>query len=232
MSKRKQSFKEKSSKKTKKPCGLTLLPYELLSTVFVLSSNSELPTTCRALYQQLYYCHNNLKISFLLHRCKYKSKNLLEEASRFQFFNRALVENIDQFAQRKLTFSKKKIPSRLFMEETNKEHEELIALLLERGGDPNRPEGFPIFKSVSSGRVHLVKLLISYGATPQIKNNRALKACVARNNFEMVNYLLDELKVEPDSDTLGVCVKKNLWDMFQVLVDHGAVPDMNTISIT
>ncbi|KAG1448937.1 hypothetical protein G6F56_008802 [Rhizopus delemar] len=234
MSKRRHSNSQEDVNKKQKetPCAIAILPYELLSTIFILSTNPELPITCRALYQQLYCCHDSLKIAFLLHRTKNDVNKLMEEASRFQFFNLSLINGMDQIAQHKLNFFKKKIPSRLFLEKANEEHEKLISLLLERGADPNRPEGFPIFKSVSSGRMNLVKLLISYGATPKIKNNRALKACVARNNFEMVNYLLDELKVVPDSETLEVCVKRNLWDMFQLLVDHGAVPDMSTISIS
>ncbi|KAG1057390.1 hypothetical protein G6F46_000724 [Rhizopus delemar] len=237
MSKRKHSgSKEQPTiKKQKRPCGLTLLPYELLSTIFILSSNPALPVVCRALYQRLYCCHDTLKIAFLLHRTQYNVEKLLEEASRFRFFNGALVRQLDQVAQQPLNFHDKKIPSRLFLEEpaaTLKEREELILMLLERGGSPNRPKGYPIFKSALLGRLDRVKLLVSFGADPTAQNNMALRACVARNNREMVDYFLDELKVRPDSETLKVCVQKNLWDMFQLLVDHGAVPDLSTIAVS
>ncbi|CAO3665069.1 hypothetical protein G6F70_005211 [Rhizopus microsporus] len=228
--------KEKTvAKKRKRPCGLTMLPYEIISTIFIQSSNPSLPIVCKALYQQLYYCPDTLKIAFLMHRTKNDPEKALEEASRFRFFSYALMERLDKMTQRTVMFCNKKIPSRLFLAEpteTLQERDQLILALLERGASPNRPKGYPIIKSALLGRLDQVKLLVSFGADPTAQNNMALRACAGRNNREMVDYFLDELKVKPDSETLKVCVQKNLWDMFQLLVDHGAIPDMSTIAVS
>ncbi|CAO3634492.1 unnamed protein product [Cunninghamella echinulata] len=132
-----------------------------------------------------------------------------------------------------LSYEKKKIPPYLFHNPNQQQsHFELIRLLLQRGASPNKPKGYPIIKSAQLGRKDLIELLIQHGADPSIRNNMALRACVARNNKELTLYFLDELHVKPDSETLKVAVQKELWDMVQLLMDHGAVPDMATVNFT
>ncbi|KAI9303399.1 hypothetical protein BJ944DRAFT_268483 [Cunninghamella echinulata] len=132
-----------------------------------------------------------------------------------------------------LSYEKKKIPPYLFHHPNQQQsHFELIQLLLQRGASPNKPKGYPIIKSAQLGRKDLIELLILHGADPSIRNNMALRACVARNNKELTLYFLDELDVKPDSETLKVAVQKELWDMVQLLMDHGAVPDMATVNFT
>ncbi|KAG2206763.1 hypothetical protein INT47_003705 [Mucor saturninus] len=216
-----------------KPCGLFKLPFEIVSHIFILSSNPNLPVVNQFLYRQLYYCSDSIKIRFLEH--KYTPENVFEEAVKYPFFSLELLKRLDKLHNEKLSFKGKKIPARLFLEEPSeslRERDAIVLELLERGACANRPKGFPLIKSAQLGRLDRVKLLIQFGADPTIRNNMALRVCAARNNKEMVLYFLDDLKVKPDSDTLKACVQKNLWEMFQILVDHGGVPDMSTINST
>lgn len=216
-----------------KPCGLFKLPFEILSHIFILCSNVNLPITNQFLYRQLYYCSDSIKIQFLDY--KYRGNNVFEEAVKYPFFSLELLKRLDKLHNEKLLYKDKKIPARLFLQEPNEtlsQRDAIVLELLERGACSNRPKGFPLIKSAQLGRLDRVKLLIQYGADPTIRNNMALRVCAARNNTDMVRYFLDDLKVKPDSETLKACVQKNLWDMIQVLVDHGAVPDMSTINFT
>jgi hypothetical protein len=215
------------------PSGLLKLPFEILSKIFILSCNPDLPIASQHFYHQLYYCHNTIKFSLLFHRNNHNVQLAFEEAVRFPFFNQDLWQRFDK--RETTTYKDKKIPARLFLEEplgTRQERDDMIIALLERGASPNRPKGFPLIKSAQLGRLDTVKRLVEHGADPTLRNNMALRVCAARNNRAMVDYFLDELKIKPDSETLGVCVKKKLWDMFHLLVDHGAVPDMSTINST
>ena len=215
-----------------KPSGLLKLPFEILSHIFILSSNTCLPIVNQHLFQHLYYCHDTIKIRFIRHKCN--NQDVIHEIVKYRFFNLELLKRLDTPTQ-KLSFKDGKIPARLFLnepEETLTERDAIVTELLERGGCPNRPKGYPLIKSAQLGRLDRVKLLISFGADPTIRNNMALRVCAARNNKEMVLYFLDDLHVKPDSETLKACVQKNLWEMIQILVDHGAVPDMSTINFT
>ncbi|KAI8377321.1 hypothetical protein BD560DRAFT_390770 [Blakeslea trispora] len=216
------------------PSGLFQLPYEILSSIFILSGNPQLPIACRFFYNHLYYAPNTTKLAFLLYRANKDPQKALEDGIKFAFFDMDLLTRFDRLIDT-VSLKDKKIPARLFLEEpkdTLQERDNIILGLLERGASPNRPKGFPLIKSAQLGRLDQVKRLINFGADPTIRNNMALRVCAARNNRVMVNYFLDELKVKPDSETLKACVQKNLWEMIQVLVDHGAVPDMSTIDFT
>ncbi|KAF1805264.1 hypothetical protein V8B55DRAFT_1493019 [Mucor lusitanicus] len=217
-----------------KPCGLFKLPFEILSRIFILSGNTELPLVCKYLYQQLYYCHDSIKIFFLVHRAHNNIERAFEDAIKFPFFNMDIMQRFEKM-QPSLQYKDKKIPARLFLQDpqdTLEQRDSLILALLEKGASANRPKGYPLIKSAQLGRLDQVKLLVKFGADPTMRNNMALRVCAARNNREMVDYFLDELHVKPDSETLKACVQKNLWDMFHVLVGHGAVPDMSTIDFT
>ncbi|KAL7318170.1 hypothetical protein PS15m_004428 [Mucor circinelloides] len=217
-----------------KPCGLFKLPFEILSHIFIMSGNTALPVVCKHLYQQLYYCHDSLKMSFLLQRSQNDVEKAFEDAIKFPFFNMDMLRRFEKM-QPSLQYNDKKIPARLFLQDpqdTLQQRDSLILALLEKGASANRPKGYPLIKSAQLGRLDQVKLLVKFGADPTMRNNMALRVCAARDNREMVDYFLDELHVKPDSETLKACVQKNLWDMFQVLVDHGAVPDMSTVDFT
>ncbi|KAI9469124.1 MAG: hypothetical protein EXX96DRAFT_624027 [Benjaminiella poitrasii] len=225
-----------ATQKQQKPCGLFFLPFEIISSIFILSSNTHLPIVCRHLYNQLYYAPNFIKLRFLLYRSNNDIMKAFELAIRFSFFDMDLMDRFDKLNGKPISYQDKKIPARLFLSKDDKNksdsNDKIVIALLERGASPNRPKGYPLIKSAQLGRLDQVKLLVKYGADPTIRNNMALRVCAARNNRVMVEYFLDELKVKPDSETLKVCVHRNLWDMIQILVDHGAVPDMSTINDT
>jgi hypothetical protein len=241
---------------------LTLLPHELLCEIFILSSNPHLPVTCRTLAYQLYYCADSVKIAWLLWRHNNDIQASFEAGVLFPFFTTRLLYRMDALhrtqQQQKLEqqlsttgadttdllilanepaqtipYTKKKMPPHLFNCETpTDEIDSMITILLERGGSPDKPKGYPLVKCAQLGRMDKVQQLIKYGATPTLRNNMALRVCAARNNMDMVLYFLDHLKITPDSETLKACAQKKLWNMVQVLVDHGAVPDMNTVNFT
>ncbi|KAI8071507.1 hypothetical protein BC940DRAFT_293033 [Gongronella butleri] len=108
----------------------------------------------------------------------------------------------------------------------------LLAALLKRGASATRPNGYPLIKSAQLGDLAKVQLLVDHGADPAHRNNMALRICASRNNMPMARYFLETLHVQPDSDTLKTCAQKQLWEMVQLLMDHGAVPDMSTINFT
>ncbi|KAI8343933.1 hypothetical protein BC941DRAFT_407355 [Chlamydoabsidia padenii] len=221
---------------------LTLLPHELLCEIFILSSNPHLPLVCRTLAYHLYHCADSVKITWLLYRHNNDIKAAFEAGVLFPFFTTRLLFRMDVLYQQQqqdsineltIPYTKKKMPPHLFSREhPTEDTNALITLLLDRGGSPDKPKGYPLVKSAQFGRLDKVQQLIKYGANPTIRNNMALRTCAARNNMEMVLYFLDHLKVTPDSETLKECAHKKLWKMVQVLIDHGAVPDMNTVNFT
>ncbi|KAF7722492.1 hypothetical protein EC973_003112 [Apophysomyces ossiformis] len=229
------------SKKDKKPIKriksatsqIIFLPCEIITYIFVLSSNPQLPLVCRNLMHMLYKCSETVKMEWLLHRYHYNIIKAFEEGLRFSFFDMQLLSHFDRLYQQRtlepsIPFTSKTIPGHLFARTDTS----LAMELLSRGGSPNKPQGYPLVKSAQLGRTDMVKKLVGYGADPTIRSNMALRVCAARNNRELVRYFLDELHVKPDSKTLEACVQKGLWDMVKILVDYGAVPDMSTINST
>lgn len=185
--------------------GLFKLPFEILSEIFILSSNTSLPIVNQFLFHQLYNCHDTLKIKFLRYKCHDDIQKTLEEAIKYPFFNLRLLQRLDEHSILPYSYKDGKIPARLFLQDpsdTLKERDDIVLELLKRGGSPNRPKGYPLIKSAQLGRLDRVKLLVSFGADPTLRNNMALRVCAARNNKDMVSYFLDDLKIKPDSETL------------------------------
>ncbi|KAI8089678.1 uncharacterized protein BX664DRAFT_333631 [Halteromyces radiatus] len=211
---------------------LTMLPHELLCDIFILSSNPDLPLTCRTLYYHLYNCCESVKMRWLLYRHDNDIQAAFEAGVLFPFFTTDMLARFDLLYQTKIPYTKKKMPPHLFSRKRTIETDAMINQLLIRGGSPDKPKGYPLIKCAQLGHMDQVQLLIHHGANPTLRNNMALRVCAARNNMTMVLYFLDKLNVTPDSETLRACVQKKLWKMVQVLVDHGAVPDMNTVNFT
>ncbi|KAG0171073.1 hypothetical protein DFQ28_010552 [Apophysomyces sp. BC1034] len=212
---------------------MIFLPCEIITRIFILSSNPHLPVVCRNLMHMLYKCSETVKVEWLLHRHNQNIFEAFEEGLRFPFFDIQLLTHFDRLYQQRtleqnIPFTNKTIPRHLFSQTDTS----LALQLLSRGGSPNKPQGYPLVKSAQLGRTDMVKCLIAHGADPMVRSNMALRVCAARNNRELVCYFLDELHVKPDSKTLEACVQKGLWDMVKILVDHGAVPDMSTINFT
>ncbi|KAI8374726.1 uncharacterized protein BYT42DRAFT_547720 [Radiomyces spectabilis] len=218
--------------------GLTRLPFEVLAKIFILSSNPQLPVTCRFTFHMLYHAPDDLKVAWLLYRHGHILTAACEAALKFPFFSMSLLERFDRLYARqqqqpdaKILFTKKMVPPQLFSK-MDAASDALAFTLLERGASPNKPHGYPLIKSAQLGRLDIVKQLITFGADPTVRQNMALRVCAARDNREMVLYFLDHLQIKPDSESLRACVQKGLWDMVKLLVDHGAVPDMNTVNFT
>ncbi|KAI9012695.1 hypothetical protein CLU79DRAFT_769762 [Phycomyces nitens] len=232
------SDSSQDTKRTKHtPSPLEHLPYEVLTKIFILSSNSQLPIVCRSISYMLYHCSNGIKVEWLLHRHKQSVQQALQASLNFPFVDRDLISRLDWLYQQQnsdksvIPLTNVMIPTRFFSDAKSEEDSrEFVCMLLERGASPIKPKGYPIIKSAQLGRLEMVKLLVTFGADPTVRQNMALRVCAARNNKTMVSYFLDELKVAPDSETLKACVQKGLWDMVTILMEHGAVPDMSTVN--
>ncbi|KAI8137485.1 hypothetical protein BJV82DRAFT_635054 [Fennellomyces sp. T-0311] len=199
------------------------LPFELLSEIFILSSNPKLAVVC----PQLQHVSENTKIQWLLYRHDNDTVEALLEGLKFRFFNTSLLEKFDQYHGSIIRLDKRMLPPQLFK---YVDRHELAIKLLNRGASPQKPRGYPIIKAAQIGSLHMVKTLVSFGADATAKNNMALRVCAARENRDMVLYFLKDLGIKPDSETLKHCVQNNMWDMVKLLVEHGAVPDMSTIN--
>ncbi|KAI7852150.1 hypothetical protein BDC45DRAFT_537721 [Circinella umbellata] len=220
-----------------KPFRINLLPFELVSEIFILSSNAQLTLVC----PQLQHCSDHTKVDWLLHKTHGNIIKAVQEGLKYRFFSISLLEKFDQKQQQqqqchgnsdistKIRLDNQMIPARLWG--TVATHT-LAHQLLERGASPHKPKGYPLIKSAQLGYLDMVKTLVSFGADATFNNNFALRASARRNNKEMVLYFLDNLGLKPDSETLKLCVQEDLWDMVTILVDHGAVPDMSTVQMT
>ncbi|KAL0074523.1 hypothetical protein F4703DRAFT_1892194 [Phycomyces blakesleeanus] len=220
------------------PSPLIHLPCEVLTKIFILSSNPQLPLVCRSISYMLYHCSNGIKLEWLMHRHKYSIQKALQASLNFPFVNPDLIFRFYHLYQQQnndinnvTLLTDVMIPTRLFSDaKPEDECLELTRLLLERGASPTKPKGYPVIKASQVGRLSMVKLLVAFGADPTVRQNMALRVSAARDNREIVSYFLDDLKVAPDSETLKACVQKGLWDMVTILMNHGAVPDMTTVN--
>ncbi|CAO3592878.1 unnamed protein product [Absidia cylindrospora] len=235
--------RNKRSKANQQQPFLLQLPHELLCEIFILSSNPSLPLaafyggvlfpffTIRLLHRMDYIYHNQQLTTDSLKVVKTETNHSDDsDTASNNNSNDAPVTTATT-----IPYTKKKMPPHLFnnvapIETGDINDDDMITLLLERGGSADKPKGYPLIKCAQLGRLDRVQQLVKYGANPTLRNNMALRVCAARNNMEMVLYFLDQLKVTPDSETLRACAQKKLWNMVQVLVDHGAVPDMNTVN--
>ncbi|KAI9314511.1 hypothetical protein BX666DRAFT_1967442 [Dichotomocladium elegans] len=206
---------------------LDALPFELLSVIFILSSNPNLPLVSRHLFYTLNRCPDDIKIAWLLYRNQNDIVAALLDGAKFPFFTMSLLDKLDVLHGSEIRIDQKQLPTPLIV---LPERYDLALRFLERGASPKKPQGYPLIKSAQLGRLDMVRTLVAFGADPSVKDNMALRVAAARNNRTMVRFLVEELGVKPDSETLRACVKKDLWDMVKFLVDLGAVPDMSTIS--
>lgn len=213
------------------PSLLEQLPYELLTSIFIQSSNAQLPLVSRTFYYALYQCPEDVKLQWLLHRDNYVMALALEHGLRFRFFNQRLLDRFDAMHGSPIRLDNKMLPPHLFAECDPRRHD-LVVKLLERGASPHKPQGYPLIKSAQIGHLDMIKSLVAFGADPTVKDNMALRVCAARDNKALVKYFLSDLGVKPDSETLKACVRKDLWDMVNILIAHGAVPDLSTINCT
>lgn len=215
-----------------KQANLDCLPHEILTCIFIWSQNNELPLVSRIMYGQLQRtCSIGTKVDWLLERFEDNLTLAATQGGKFRFFNINILKRLDQLNGTAIRLDNKRIPSNLFSKlELSDETFELITEYLERGGSSKLPDGYPIIKSCQLGHIRLVKMLIKHGADPSARKCLALRTAAVRENRMIVDYLLDEVKMKPDTLTLKECVKRGKLDIANVLMAHGAVPDMETLN--
>ena len=128
-----------------------------------------------------------------------------------------------------------------------KNHQELIARLIEKGADLDQPivEGggayvTPLAMAVTKNKVGIVKSLLAAGATPTAKHGDEfcpLKTACDRGNIRMAKLLL-EAGANPDSQMPGgmsklkqgsplfSAVSSNKPKMVELVLSYGASPDI------
>ncbi|CAG8442923.1 4686_t:CDS:1 [Ambispora gerdemannii] len=217
------------------------LPVEVLQQIFIFSSNHNFPLVSRTFYQ-IATAHSSVKTHWLLHKVHYDFKHVLDRGLKWKFFNKDILLQLDNLYYQSqvnsesmkpttfIPFDEGSIPPRLLtMPDPDGKAYEMVKILLDRGASPDEPQGYPLLKSVSLGRLAMARLLISYKANVSIGDNSAMLISVDKNNFDMVKLLMEH-GVKPDAKSLEKSIKKHLSEMTQFLLDHGAIPDGNVIA--
>ncbi|KAF9274601.1 hypothetical protein BGZ68_000512 [Mortierella alpina] len=114
------------------------------------------------------------------------------------------------------------MPRRLFKSSS---YLPLIRQLLARGGSPSYPFHYPLVRASQRGDVDMVRLLLSFGAPPDMK--AVQQACVEEQD-EVLDVFL-EIGVKPDTQCLSLCVEKGKTRMIDRLLKLGVVPDLKTV---
>ncbi|KAF9903274.1 hypothetical protein BX616_001684 [Lobosporangium transversale] len=114
------------------------------------------------------------------------------------------------------------MPRRLFK---SSESIPLIHQLLLRGASPSYQHHYPLVRASQRGDVEMVKLLLTFGAPPDIKALRW--ACVEEHNEVLDVFLTNG--VMPDGQCLSWCVERGKTKMIDRLLKLGVVPDLKTV---
>ncbi|KAF9948364.1 hypothetical protein BGZ70_002244 [Mortierella alpina] len=114
------------------------------------------------------------------------------------------------------------MPRRLFKSSS---YLPLIQQLLSRGGSPSYPSHYPLVRASQRGDVDMVRLLLSFGAPPDMK--AVQQACVEEQDAVLDLFL--ERGVKPDTQCLSLCVEKGKTRMIDRLLKLGVVPDLKTV---
>ncbi|CAG8438643.1 8715_t:CDS:1 [Ambispora leptoticha] len=220
------------------------LPVEVLQQIFIFSSNHNFCLVSRTFYQVV-TTQSSVKTYWLLHKYNYNYKQVLNRGLKWKFFNKDILLQLDHLYYQSqqsnselakpatfIPYNERPIPSRLLSKpDPDGKAYELVKILLERGASPDEPQGYPLMKSASLGRLDMARLLLSYKANGSICVNdySPMVISVGKNNFDMVKLLV-EYGVKPDEKSLEISVKMNLREITQFLLDHGAVPNRNVIA--
>ncbi|ORY97603.1 hypothetical protein BCR43DRAFT_490036 [Syncephalastrum racemosum] len=202
------------------------LPYELLMEVFVLSSNPSLVVASRHFYSMLQGCSERDKVRWLLYRHEGDCVQAARACLRFPFVTPRLLSLFDSLNQEPVPLDDAALPPHLFKPPVPID---FLQLLLSRRCSPTKPKGYPLVKAAQLNNLDLAKILVAHGADPSAKDNFALRIAACNNNRDMVLYFLNDLRLTPDEETLRLCIQRDIWPMVDLLVQHGAVPDMATV---
>ncbi|KAF2773691.1 ankyrin [Teratosphaeria nubilosa] len=110
------------------------------------------------------------------------------------------------------------------------DHEDLVALLLAKGADPNLTAlACPTFECVTYHRSHILPRILAAGANPH-EPKGIIEHCVAHNELTCLRYLLTNCRVDPNARSpsgataLTTALRHNLPETVDILLSHGADP--------
>jgi hypothetical protein len=105
--------------------------------------------------------------------------------------------------------------------------EELISLLLDSGAPSTLPDNYPLISAVCNGFTHIAKRLLSTTPDVNFKDGILIVLSTKNGDVEMTKLLLEH-RVKPTSKALRNCVARKDWELADLLMTFGAVPDFKT----
>lgn len=97
------------------------------------------------------------------------------------------------------------IPTRLFKPmtsknpiELDKSYQYISTLLDEFNVSPKRLGGYPLSRSILSGELNFIRLLLTYGANPSDKDNLAIMIAIKTGDLNLVRMLIEVDFIHPD----------------------------------
>jgi hypothetical protein len=215
------------------------LPTEVLQQIFILSSNHRFPLVSRTFYFAA-NCQTSVKTNWLLNKYDFDHILALYRGLRWRFFSKDILFQLDASYQSEskvngdkpsqvLSFTKRPIPQRLFIN-PNKKNCELVKILLERGGSPDDHNGYPITKSAQLGCLEMVEVLLHYQAAPNVKDNLALKLAVKGRNISIAKKLI-EAGAPVDESCIKTAEKNGHQEMVSLLESNRKAPQNSVYDI-
>ncbi|OAV86920.1 hypothetical protein PTTG_10485 [Puccinia triticina 1-1 BBBD Race 1] len=88
-------------------------------------------------------------------------------------------------------------------------------LLTDYGTSPDKLGGYPLARSVLSGNLAFIRLLLDHGARPAIKDNLVIMVAIETGDLELLRLLVEPAYIHPDESRLPLthcCLNKNTPD--------------------
>ncbi|KAI9144921.1 hypothetical protein BKA69DRAFT_1052078, partial [Paraphysoderma sedebokerense] len=124
------------------------------------------------------------------------------------------------------------LPKHLFkhthLNQTMEKQRETLKYLLDKGYPVNSSNGLPLLLCVKQNRFDLLEILVEHKVDMSIRNNLAVAVAAKRNKIKMMKALL-KYGAKAISTALQISYENGNLEMSQLLIKHGAVPEMSMI---
>ncbi|MBW0472411.1 hypothetical protein O181_012126 [Austropuccinia psidii MF-1] len=199
---------------------LLSLPPEVLYDIHLLSASEHLPLVCKTLFS-IYTHGTTTRYRALFLWRKYFEKEIEKPKNRPQWdlvvCNRCcsmealkilrefyLAESTSQEKQLRIS----QIPTRLFkalsnvasvrpsspverVDELQRSYQYIKLLLSDFHASPDKLGGYPLARSVLSGNIQFIRLLLDYGARPSYKNNLVMMVAIGTGDLKIIRLLVE-----------------------------------------